>query len=187
MDPNSVIAISAVITTLATITYVVLTILLWRQTKRAADAAKIAAEAAKLSSDVAANLHRPFMGLQNVRIQVGGHGADLWSIAFALKNFGTLPALKVGLSMDFFVKDHHFAQFAEPASVQVFPSAEFESITHQNILNRVQVQVGNEKLLIRVRIPYQAENGREFEYVAQVSYDHHRNKFGVDKSETRSV
>src|SRR5258708_8207899 len=152
--------------------------------KKSADATTEAALAAKKSAEIAAALHRPFMGLSVVRLQAGGHGADLWVIVFVLKNFGTLPALGVGAAIEFFAGKTFFAKINEPTSVQIFPSAETQIIAQQIIARRVEIQTGAEKLRINVRIPYRAEDGRNFEHTAQVSYNHQLNAFDIDKSET---
>jgi len=151
---------------------------------KSADAAIEAALAAKKSAEISAALHRPFMGLAAVRIEAGGFGADLWTINFILKNFGTLPALDVGTEIEFFAGDTSFAQMKEPSCVQVFPSAETKRIVHQHIANRLEIQMGEAKLRIDVRIPYRAEDGRYFDYTAQVSYSRQLNAFDLDKSET---
>jgi len=49
----------------------------------------------------------------------------------------------------------------------------------------VQIQQGTEKMRIEVRIPYQAEDGRQFEYSAEVSYTAD-GSFALQKSETRT-
>lgn len=151
---------------------------------KSADAATEAALATKKSAEISAALHRPFVGLFAVRLEAGGHGADLWVINFVLKNFGTLPALDVGLEMEFFAGNTSFAQIKEPSSVQVFPSSEPRTIIHQAIAKRIEIQTGAEKLRIDIRIPYRAEDGRHFDYTAQVSYNHQMNAFDIDKSET---
>ncbi len=152
-------------------------------TKKSADAAIEAALAAKKSAEIAAALHRPFVGLSGVTLK---HGWDsrLWDIAFALKNYGTLPAFNVGAMFDFFTDNDRRAQNSEPTSVQIFPSQEFESIVRFDMgdPDKVAVHAETKKLKITVRIPYQGEDGRHFEYIAEVSYAHHR--FAIDKAET---
>ncbi len=175
----------------ATIIYVRLTAKLWTETKRSADAATVAALAAKKSAEVAAALHRPFMGLTSVTHK-SGWGTDLWEIVFVLKNYGTLPALNVGAMMEFFADTTRFAQMTEPTSVQIFPSAEVESIARPAMHpHRVPIQQGAQRLRIAVKIPYQTEDGRHFEYNAEVSYTQGRaeapfmpGRFEIDKSET---
>jgi hypothetical protein len=69
--------------------------------KKSADAATEAALAAKKSAEIATALNRPFIGVPSIKLE-GGRGTRLWHISFALKNYGTLPALDVKLSADFF-------------------------------------------------------------------------------------
>jgi hypothetical protein len=189
----------------ATIVYVRLTKRLWHETKKSADAATTSAEATKKSADaaieaalaakrsaeIAATLHRPFMGLSLVTHK-SGWGTDSWEIVFLLKNYGSLPALNVGTMIEFFAGTVRFAQITEPTSVQVFPLVEVESIVRlAPHPHRVPIQRGEEKLTATVRIPYQTEDGRRFEYAAEVSYMKNQpeapyfpGRFMIDKSET---
>ncbi len=152
-------------------------------TKKSADAATEAAQAARKSADIAASLHRPFMGVSNVALR-GGWGTRVWDIGFDLKNYGTLPALSVGLTADVFTDNNHRMQTTESPSVQIFPSAEFASIVRFDMGDPDTVAVHKEsiKLRLEVRIPYKSEDGRHFEHVATVSFA--RSRFQVDKSGT---
>jgi len=152
---------------------------------KSAEAATEATLASKKSAEILAALHRPFMGLLTVSIKAGGHGADLWVMSFVLKNFGTLPARNVGTAIEFFAGNTSFAKLEEPTSVEVFPSTEPTIVTEQMIAKRVEIQTGAEKLRMDVRIPYEAEDGRCFEYIARVFYNHQRNAFAIEYSETR--
>jgi len=181
----------------ATIAYVRLTKKLWQETKKSADAATISAEATKKSADaateaalaakksaeVAAALHRPFMGLLRVTLKAGWN-TRLWDIAFVLKNYGTLPASNVGATIEFFTDNTLRAEKTEPTAVQIFPSEELDSIVRFDMCDpgRVPVHQETKELRIKVRIPYQGEDGRHFEYTAEVSYT--QGRFAVDKSET---
>src|SRR5258708_5830736 len=66
-------------------------------TKKSADAATEAALAAKQSAEIAAALHRPFMGLDHVKLSPDPNTQNrtVWSIEWGIKNFGTLPASQV--------------------------------------------------------------------------------------------
>jgi len=153
-------------------------------TKKSADAATEAALAAKKSAEIAASLHRPFVGLANVTLP-GGAGTRLWNIVFALKNYGTLPALNVGLAVSFFTDNTPRATKTESASVQIFPADEFSSIVQFDLgdVDLAPVQNGKMKLRMDVRIPYRSDDNRKFEFLAQVSYVYGR--FEIDRSETR--
>jgi hypothetical protein len=194
--PSWVTVFFTAVIALSTVVYVRLTAKLWTETKRSAKAAMVAAFAAKKSAEVAAELHRPFMGLPQV-IHKSGWGTDSWEIVFVLKNYGTMPALNVGVVMEFFAETSRFAQITEPTSIQIFPSAEIEStVWIRPHPHRVPIQSGAEKLRINVRIPYQAENGRHFEHRAEISYaeglpggpfSHMPGRFVIEKSETLPV
>jgi len=153
-------------------------------TKKSADAATEAASAAKKSAEISASLNRPFMGLSNVALP-GGAGTRLWNIVFALKNYGTLPALNVGLAVSFFTDNTPRATKTESASVQIFPADEFSSIVQFDLgdVDLAPVQNGKMKLRMDVRIPYRSDDNRKFEFLAQVSYVYGR--FEIDRSETR--
>lgn len=152
-------------------------------TKKSADAAIEAALAAKKSAEISASLNRPFMGLSNVALP-GGAGTRLWNIVFDLKNYGTLPALSVGLIVAFFTDDTPRAVKTETASLQFFPSTVLGH-TVQFDLGDVDwplVRDGKMKLRAEVHIPYRSDDSRAFEYLAHVSYAH--GQFQIDKSET---
>jgi len=153
-------------------------------TKKSADAATEASLAVKKSAEIAAALHRPFMGVSNVALRAGW-GSREWDIGFDLKNYGTLPALNVGLTAEVFTDNNLREHTIESPSVQIFPSAEFVSIVRFDMGNPDTVGVHKEsiKLRIEVRMPYQSEDGRHFEHAATVSFVHGR--FQVDKSATQ--
>lgn len=155
-------------------------------TTRSADAARDAAEAAKKSADLAAALNRPFMGLANIALKAG-FNTRLWDIGFYLKNYGTLPAMDVGCTVEFFTDNHIRAQKTEPASVQIFPSAEVGSIIRFDMgeTDRVPIHQETMKFRMKVRIPYRSEDGRQYEYSAEASFG--QGRFAVDKSETRQL
>lgn len=151
---------------------------------KSADAAIEAAIASKKSTEIQSGLHRPFMGLSLVRLVGGGPGSDEWTFDFVLKNFGTLPALEVGTTIEFFAGDTPFAKIVEPAGAQIFPSAETAIRARQIILKRIEIQNGKEKLLFKVLIPYCSEDGRYFHYTAQVSFRLEHLAFNIDSSDT---
>ncbi len=152
-------------------------------TKKSADAAIEAALAAKKSAEIAAALHRPFVGLSSVQLQ-SGWGTRLWDIAFVLKNYGTLPALNVGAVVKIIIDKELRDTKKEPTTFQIFPSAEPTTIFRFDMgdLDKPRVHDETKKLRIEVLIPYQAEDGRQFVYTADVSYT--QGRFAVDKSET---
>jgi hypothetical protein len=154
--------------------------------KKSAHAATEAALAAKKSADIAAALHRPFMSLGGVLLK-SGRGTRVWEIAFLLKNYGTLPALKVGLATDFFTDDTPRMQPTQAASIEIFPSSEFSAVVRFDMgePDRVPIEQETKKLRVHVRVPYQTEEGRHFEYTAEVSY--RQGVFATEKSETKTI
>jgi hypothetical protein len=154
--------------------------------KKSADAAIEASLAAKKSAEIAADLHRPFIGLATVAIP-GGTGARVWHFVFTIENYGTLPAQNVGVVVDFFIDNAPRGKKTESESVQIFPSAEFHSNVELDLGNveLVPVQNGTLKLSMDVLIRYQSADTRRFEYLAKVSYT--RGRLQIDKSETRSL
>jgi hypothetical protein len=203
--PSWVTVLLTAVIAAATIAYVRLTKRLWEETKKSADAATTSAEAtrksaeaaveaalaAKKSTEIAAALHRPFVGLSSV-IHKSGWGTDSWEIVFVLKNYGSLPALNVGMMIEFFADTTRVAQVTEPTAVQIFPSVELESNLRLGFgQHRIPIQQGQQRLLVSVRIPYKTEDGRNFEYSAQVSYAANQpaapylpGRFVIDRSET---
>jgi hypothetical protein len=151
--------------------------------KKSADAATEAALAANKSAEIAAALHRPFMGLSNVTLP-GGRTTRLWNVVFALRNYGTLPASRVGLAVEFFIDNTPRWQTTEQVSVQIFPSDEFSWTVQFDLgdIDLAPVSNGTKTLRIKARIPYQAQDGRVVEYTAEVSY--RQGLFRIDKSET---
>ncbi len=125
------------------------------------------------------------MGLFNVSLP-GGPGTRLWNIVFTLKNYGTLPALNVGLAVNFYIDDAPRATKTESASLQIFPTDEFGSTVQFDLgdVDLAPVQNGTMKLRMDVFIPYRSDDGRTFEYMAKVSYVSGR--FEINKSETRA-
>jgi hypothetical protein len=151
--------------------------------KKSADAATEAALASKKSAEIAAALHRPFVGLSDVRLEAGW-GTRLWTIAFVLKNYGTLPALRVRTTINFVTDNAPRGQETRPTSVQIFPSSEGTIMSQFDMGEPDRALIHNEtkKLRIDVSIPYEADDGRHFEYTSQVVYSNGR--FSTDKSET---
>jgi hypothetical protein len=179
-DPTTI--LTAVIAA-ATVAYVVCTIALWCTTKKAACAAMISAEAAKKSADIVAEMHRPFVGLSNVALQ-SGWGDRVWFIAFTLRNYGSLPALKVKADIQFSTDAQPRLTVTEPNSAEIFPLADLVSVCRFDMgdPDKVPVHNGSKALDIDVRITYEGPSGRLIRHVAWV---HSRSgQFSVKVSKT---
>jgi hypothetical protein len=195
-EPSTVFGGVIAATTLA---YVICTIALWRSTKRAANAAMISAEAAmksadaaaemaaagKRSVDVMAGLHRPFMGISRLRIP--DRNTRIWRIVLSIRNYGTLPAMNVGVFAEYYLNGLPLGSTTDSSSTEIFPGTEFDYLL-EHTLNEQDYQLlmsGNEILIIRVRITYGGPDNRPFEYAAEVQCQD--DVFSIISSQTRSV
>jgi hypothetical protein len=150
-----------------------------------AKAATSAAVAAKQSADLTTSLHRPYMGLSAV--SSGGRDNRYWNITFSLMNFGTLPAYNVGLVVEGFVDETSRSQHQESTTVQMFPNDTMQ-VTYLfdwGDIDGPLIRQESKKLRLHISIPYQFENGRKFEYKAEVAY--HLDRFAVEKSTTTEL
>lgn len=176
----------------ATVVYAFITLLLWLQTKKAANAATISAKAAKQSADVAAALHRPFIGLVPLRSS-SAHGDPHWSVPMEVRNFGTLPAVHVNAVFEFYLGDTPLKTLEgpinEPTAAEIFPgSAHMVNLPlFLNANNLTSVTDGRSELVIKLRATYATANGPAFEYTAEAPYDVRGRRFFVQKSETREL
>jgi hypothetical protein len=155
-------------------------------TAKSADAATEAALASKKSADISAALHRPFVGLSGVSLK-SGWGSRFWDIAFGIKNYGTLPAVGVGFSVRVFTDDIERLQFTDSASFQIFPSSEFEAIVRFDMGEQdyQAIHAGTKQIRTNVKILYHAEDGRGFEFAAEVISKNSR--FTTHNSTTRTL
>jgi hypothetical protein len=151
--------------------------LLGLQTQAATDTAV----AAKKSADLTAALHRPYVGVSAVVLG----GADRYfNMTFGLRNFGTLSAFNTGFKVEYFVEDALRDQHSEPMAVQVFP-ADIYHVTYQfdsGVVDAGRLRAEEKKLTLRVYVPYQTEDGRQFEYTAELSLG--QGRISIDKSNT---
>jgi hypothetical protein len=184
----------------ATIAYVVITQRLWIATKAAADAASLSAEAARKSADatteaagaatrtaeVTFNLHRPFVGVPSVILK-HGWSTRTWDVAVMIRNYGTLPATKVRADVEFLTDESPRATVTRPSSVEIFPQAEYESLCRFDMGDPDQQAIHSEsrRLSMKIRIAYEASDGRRFTHAVSVSYS--GGIFIIDKSETQNA
>jgi hypothetical protein len=183
----------------ATVAYVICTIALWRSTKRAANAAMISAEAAmksadaaagmaaagKRSADVMAGLHRPFMGIS--KLQLADRNTRTWRIVLSIRNYGTLPAMSVGVLAEYYLNRSPLGSTTDSSSTEIFPGAEYEYLLEYAFSEQDYqfLMSSNEILIIRVRITYGGPDNRPFEYAAEVQCQD--DVFSIIASQTRSL
>ncbi len=154
-----------------------------RISQQQTDAATEAALAARKSADISAALHRPLVALSGVTLKTG-RGSRNWDIAFGLKNYGTLPAVNVGFTANVFTDDVQRIQHTSRGSIQIMPSSVFEAILRVDWGEPdVQaVHAETKKIRIHVRLPYQTEDGRKFEFSSDVFFK--QGVFSTDSSNT---
>jgi hypothetical protein len=155
-----------------------------RISQQQTDAATEAALAAKKSADISVALHRPLVGLSGVKIKTG-RGTRNWDIAFGLKNYGTLSAFNVGFAANVFTDDVQRTTYTNSTSIQIMPSSEFEAVLRVDWgeLDVQAIHAETIKIRIFVQVPYQAEDGRRFEFTSEVCFK--QGQFSTDTSTTK--
>lgn len=186
----------------ATVFYVIVTLVLWLSTRKAANAAMISAEAAKKSADatteatiaakrsadIAADLHRPVIGISRLYLR-SDRSSRTWVIALVLKNYGTLPAVNVSALVEFLLDTSPLWTVKELSSAEVAPHADYEAVNQLDLREKEHniLLEGNKFLVVRIRINYEAADRRRFEYAAEAQLKHITGVFQIVKSETRNL
>ena len=190
---NTVIVISAVLSTLGIIIYVVVTILLWSQTKRSADAATVAAQAAKATAESSIALHRPYMGLQTVLLRnspTNWHHEPAWRIEWNVLNFGTLPASHVHATAEMCLDGRPLLREEGPRDAEVFPNSDpLSRIANLNWGDgdKDKVMSGESVFIVRVLITYSATNGRRYKHTSDARFDRGYGTFSIVESKTEAL
>ena len=180
---------------IATVVYVWVTHKLWKETKRSAeaamksaDAAVVAADAARISAETSAALHRPFLGLVSHPLENDAMD-PVKRFHVELRNFGTIPALRVSGVIEFFLEDRLLAISNEPEAAEIFPGSAYGRILHHRLSDEdLSLHYrGGMNLRLRMRTIYEAPDGRRFEYKAEGPLGEYGSHFLLDKSETRTL
>lgn len=190
---NELAGISTVVIAVATVAYVVVTVFLWRVTKNSADAAKTAADAAALSAqaakksaDIDAALHRPYLGVSELR-RHNDWNADSWAIRCSVKNYGTLPASKVKIDIAIGQQPSGTSYGAGPIcdNAEVFPQAELGGFLNIGVDKRTHGRLSQgDPMVAEVTINYFGPKEARYTHIARFSYDMRTQNFRVDDSET---
>jgi len=172
--------------TVETLIYVVFTVGLWKQTKAAAEAARISADAARSSVQTLGNLYRPFLGVAGIYIKGQPPSADAWLIVWTLKNFGTLPATNVDAVFDWKVGVAFGGAVAQPNSAEVFPQGEIETpvLCRINPALKEKIVRGDQIFEVNIKIKYSAQSGSSFTHTAYAQWKHETGVFALLKSQT---
>jgi hypothetical protein len=186
MDSNWVVAS-------ATVIYALLTVKLWRETKKSADAATKSAEAAKQSVEVIAALHRPIIGFEGRPIP-NRTGIIVWTIPVALRNYGTLPPTHLNASFEFYTESPQESRFPlqtidGPESAEIPPDSAYEADLSPALSDETQRKVNSrvQNLILTLKATYSAPDGRKFEYAGEARFDTVSRRFVVQRSETRTI
>jgi len=165
-------------------------------TKKSADAAIEAAEAAKKSAEIAAALHRPFMGLDYVRLRPDPttQNRPVWSIEWRIKNFGTLPANQVEANVEMRLDENILLTDSGVKSAEVFPQSDpLTEVTNyvwdgtDGVANRTAVTGGQKLFVVRVRISYAGPDGRQHTHTADAQFNRGYGTFSIIESKTEPI
>ncbi len=165
-------------------------------TKKSADAAIEAALAAKQSAEIAAALHRPFMGLAHVKLDPDPNTQNrtVWSIEWSIKNFGTLPASNVEAGVEMRLDDNLLFTDGGAKSAEVFPQSDpLTKISNYSwegtdgIANRSAVLGGQKLLAVRVHVLYGGPNGHQHKHIAEARFNRGYGTFSIIESKTDTI
>lgn len=190
---NAFMALFTGVIATATLVEAVVTVLLWRATRRSADAAKASADAAKISADAAkksadidAALHQPYLGVSLFK-RDNDYNLELWAIRCGVKNYGTLPARDVRVEV---VVDRDgqgdFGRGSVCIGWELLPNAELEGFVRVRVDRDAHDQLwrGETSMAGHVRASYVGPEGKGFVLRAKFAYDRTTQNFKADASET---
>ncbi len=169
-EPNWT-AVFTIVIAAATVTYVWFTRRLWIATKAAAEAAKDSADAARQSAEIAAALHRPYIGVLSFKF-VGHRNKLLWWVACAIKNFGTLPAHRVAFRARVVLAGATQPDYSPPCAATLQPGQE-EIFKFAVPIERDDLTLdfnGTKEVWVRTWVEYVTPETNRYRYNAQIRY-----------------
>jgi hypothetical protein len=164
--------------------------------KKSADAATEAALAAKKSAEAAVVLHRPYMGLDHVKLSPDPNTQNrpVWSIEWSIKNFGTLPASQVESSVEMRLDEKILLTDGGAKGAEVFPQSDpLTKILNypwegtDGIANRSAVMGGQKLLIVRVHVLYASPDGRQFKHTANAQFNRAYGTFSITESKSETI
>ncbi len=180
----------------ANVAYVVISVLLWRATKRSADAAKNSADAArhiaegaKKAAELNAALHRPYLGVPLLTLH-NRYDAEKWAIRWEVKNFGTLPARNVTIHVQLNRNGKPFGNPVVRGPCEILPQSSVESFLADVPVDREtrdKLQRDDWSLAAEVRVEYAVPSGPSYLHAAVFVYDRKEQNFRPERSETLDV
>jgi len=182
-DDQKVMAVFTVVIAVATVAYAITTFLLWRETKKSADAAKKAADTGRQALDAT---HRPYVGVPKCERERPPHD-PWWRIKIFTKNFGTLPASQVHVGVGLFVDGLPSGGEQEYQAFEILPGASVEQTLERMIgpLELNDINNGGRELLVRVMVRYDISDGRVCTHTATFAYVPTRREFDLRGSNTQ--
>lgn len=179
----------------ATIAYVAFTQRLWKETKKAADAATVSANAARMSADAAKKdveiqvaLHRPYVGISRFWL-TNTVNADPWAVTCEVRNYGLSPAEKTYANIKVILGSEVRKEITEPSQLEIFPGQIVSVSTNFPIPSQTRQVIldGARELWVRVRMGYMAAGGSRYEYSAQIQFMPALQGFIVTESHTEEI
>ena len=183
----------------ATLAYVVVTFLLWKATKRSADAAKAAADAAKKSADTATDsarlaresytaLHRPYLGVSKVEREMPPHDPH-WQVNIELENYGTLAATDVKVIVQHSQAGGQFHGEDTQSTCEILPKA---SVSHRVVFEldkqtQLDMNAGRPNVQVKIGVHYGVTGGGRWQHFACFRYVHRTRTFEISHSKTETV
>jgi len=164
--------------------------------KKSADAATEAALAAKKSAEAAVALHRPYMGLDHVKLSPDPNTQNrpVWSIEWSIKNFGTLPASQVESSVEMRLDEKILLTDSGAKGAEVFPQSDpLTKILNypwegtDGIANRSAVMGGQKLLIVRVHVLYASPDGRQFKNTANAQFNRAYGTSSITESKSETI
>ena len=174
----------------ATVVYVVFTRRLWKATSMTAEAAKLSADAARESADLARKsfeaLHRPYLGVAEVRRASDPHDS-YWQILFEVRNYGTLPAADTKVSVEVYWGSA--TELSQPAIQigEVQPQAGLSRTVWGKLSDAALSAVERGELGVKVEVSYQGVGPSRYVHRAHFLYSRRLQGFEPRFSETKEV
>jgi len=166
---------------LFTALYLIATILIFNEARKSADAAAEAARAATDSTNLTAQLNRPYMGLDTAHLEFvcpAPGGAYHYRLDWTFRNFGTVPASHMHVlavcSISCGDKTSLVQSETEPGDAEVFPGPD-------RLTRRTSLQLGAQQfddfnprrgtILAVATVRYSTPTGATYKHITQIRFD----------------
>lgn len=158
-----------------------------KASQASADASAEAARAAKIASEASAALQRPLIGLVSGRQNIDPNNRN-WVLAAGLRNYGTLPAIRVSASFEYWAGTRLLSNIREPQSAEIFPGSGYDINLPIDLGQDLRsVTGGREPLILKLLVKYDSIDERRFEYSAEAVLVDAGTRLATSKSQTRQL